>query len=133
MQVVGCILEQGGKFVLPHRHAHKPEGNTWGLPSGKVEAGETPLEAITRELFEETGHKASSDDFELLGSHDFISSSGSPYNYITYRLELDKPHQIVLEDAAHSEYKWVSIDEANAMDDLISSLHGLFRLLKLVG
>jgi ADP-ribose pyrophosphatase len=37
---------------------------TYEIPAGKIDAGETPLECITRELQEETGYKAKK--FELL-------------------------------------------------------------------
>ena len=39
MKVVGCFLEYDGRFVIVHRHAHKVDGDTWGLPGGKVELG----------------------------------------------------------------------------------------------
>lgn len=55
LRVVGCFLEYEGKFVLLHRHAHKPNGGTWGLPAGKVEPGESDTAAVLRELWEETG------------------------------------------------------------------------------
>lgn len=132
MRVVGCFLEYNGKFVLIHRHAHKPDGNTWGLPSGKVDSDETDLAALQRELYEETGYKADAYEVELLGSFDLVSPRGEPVTYVTYRVKLRDSHEVVLEEAAHSEYKWVTVDEADARDDLIFGLHDLFRLVGLI-
>jgi len=50
MRVVGCFLEYNDKFVIVLRHAHKPDGNTWGLPSGKIEQDENDTEAVLREI-----------------------------------------------------------------------------------
>jgi 8-oxo-dGTP pyrophosphatase MutT (NUDIX family) len=36
MEVVGCFLENDGEFLILQRHDNKPQGNTWGLPSGKL-------------------------------------------------------------------------------------------------
>ncbi|MFI9405464.1 NUDIX hydrolase [Nocardia sp. NPDC052316] len=51
--------------VLLVRHV-SPEGESnWTLPGGKVEHGEDPLDAVTRELTEETGYRGSAE--RLLG------------------------------------------------------------------
>lgn len=129
MRVVGCFLQYDNQFVLVHRLPHKADGNTWGLPSGKVENNETDIDALKRELYEETGYRANDHEIELLGEHDFISPRGDTFTYITYQVKLDKPHEVVLEEDAHSEYKWVSVEQADSMDDLIHGLHDLFRLI----
>jgi 8-oxo-dGTP diphosphatase len=38
---------------------HRPRYNDWSLPKGKIEGGETALQCAYREVFEETGIKAS--------------------------------------------------------------------------
>lgn len=132
MRVVGCFLEYDNKFVLLHRLPHKVDGDTWGLASGKVEAGESDIEAMQRELYEETGYRASSSEIETLSIDDFISPRGDTVTFITHRVKLQKPHHVVIEEAAHSEFRWVTIDEADAMDNLIHGLHDLFRIVGFV-
>lgn len=132
MRVVGCFLEYDGKFILLHRLPHKADGNTWGLPGGKVEDGESDIEAIQRELFEETGYQASVEEIEVLSTDDFISPRGDTVTYISHRVKLNNPHSITLEESAHSAYRWVTIEEADSMDNLIHGLHDLFRIVRLL-
>jgi 8-oxo-dGTP pyrophosphatase MutT (NUDIX family) len=132
MRVVGCFLRYDGRFLLLYRHAHKPDGNTWGLPGGKVEKDESDTDAIIRELREETGYSAQPDELKLLGCYDFTTPTVDALEYVTYEVDLDKPHKVQLEKHAHSEYKWLSIEQADDMNDLIYGLHDLFRMVNYV-
>lgn len=81
-----------------------------------------------RELFEETGYKASEEQVELLNAHQFQMSNGEWYDYITHRVVIDNPHDVILEESAHKDFMWVTAEQADARDDLILGLHELFRL-----
>ena len=45
------ILSQSGKILLQKR----ADKGTWGLPGGAIELGESAVEALVREFYEETG------------------------------------------------------------------------------
>ncbi|NYT64577.1 Nudix family hydrolase [Alcaligenaceae bacterium] len=49
----GLILRPDGQLLLAQRPADKPWSGWWELPGGKIEAGETVLQALSRELKEE--------------------------------------------------------------------------------
>lgn len=51
--VAGIVHDSLGRLLLQQ----KADG-TWSLPAGAVEPGESPYDAMTRELLEETGMKA---------------------------------------------------------------------------
>ena len=128
MRVVGCYLQYKDTILLLLRHAHKPEGNTWALPGGKVDPGESDKDALIRELYEETGYKADSREVEFLNEHQFQMSNGEWYDYITHRVIIDNPHDVKLEESAHKDYMWVTVENADKREDLILGLHELFRL-----
>lgn len=128
MRAVGCFLEFDNRFVILLRAAHKPEGNTWGLPSGKVEDGESDEQAMLRELEEETGYAAHPDQLRKLGSFTFHTAGGEPFEYVTFRIKADQPHDVRLEHLSHTDHKWVTGEECYARTDLITDFHKLLEL-----
>jgi len=53
--VVGALV-RGGRVLLVHRRPDKRAyPDVWDLPGGLIEAGESELDALARELYEELG------------------------------------------------------------------------------
>lgn len=53
-EVVSCFVGYEDEILLLLRQDHKPEPGTYGVPAGKVDKGENPLQAMQREGKEET-------------------------------------------------------------------------------
>jgi 8-oxo-dGTP diphosphatase len=54
--VVACaLIDPDGRVLLAQRPADKAMGGLWEFPGGKMEPGETPEDALIRELREELG------------------------------------------------------------------------------
>lgn len=53
--MAGVLLDDNGCVLLAQRPAGKHLAGFWEFPGGKLEAGETPLAALARELLEELG------------------------------------------------------------------------------
>ncbi len=57
LEVVAALImhEDGKRFLLCQRPAHKARGGLWEFLGGKVEPGETKAQALIRECREEIG------------------------------------------------------------------------------
>jgi len=59
--VAACaLIDSGGRVLLARRPEGKPLAGLWEFPGGKVDAGETPEDALIRELHEELGIEVNS-------------------------------------------------------------------------
>lgn len=54
IRCVGGIVRYDGRLLLVRR-GQEPARGTWSVPGGRVETGESDLEATAREILEETG------------------------------------------------------------------------------
>ena len=52
---VGVLIDADGRFLLTSRPPGKVYAGWWEFPGGKVEAGESVVAALGRELHEELG------------------------------------------------------------------------------
>lgn len=50
-----ALVDTDGRVLLAQRPAGKQMGGLWEFPGGKIEEGETPEQALVRELKEELG------------------------------------------------------------------------------
>ncbi|WUR14326.1 NUDIX domain-containing protein [[Empedobacter] haloabium] len=59
---VGILMKPNGDVLLGQRPPGKPYAGYWEFPGGKVDPGETVLEALKREFMEELGIEVLSAD-----------------------------------------------------------------------
>jgi 8-oxo-dGTP diphosphatase len=53
--VAALVRDHAGRVLVDRRRADQPMGGLWELPGGKVELGESPTDALAREVVEELG------------------------------------------------------------------------------
>ena len=110
--VVSCFVEHDNHILLLHRQDHKPQGNTWGVPAGKVEAGEDITTAIIREVEEELNLRL--DPSKLVyHSKTYVRHDGYDFIYHMFVYTLDNKPEIVINEADHKTYLWAR--PANAL------------------
>jgi 8-oxo-dGTP diphosphatase len=56
--VVAALIENEGRYLVGQRMKNDRHGLKWEFPGGKVEVGESPVDALERELWEELGINA---------------------------------------------------------------------------
>ena len=72
------VTDKSGEFVLLTRES---DGSVW-FPGGKLEPGETPVDAAVRELEEETGLKLDTSDLVLVSSLSRTATHGQHHNFM---------------------------------------------------
>lgn len=112
VEASGCFLEHDGKYLFLLRNPHKPQGGTWAIPGGKVDAGETAKQAAVREFYEETGVKLNPSTMNFSGDVYLRTDDNVDVLFHVFSAQTDKESQVTLSQAEHSDYKWMSLDQA---------------------
>ena len=94
-----------------HRNDAKPEGDTWGLPAGKIDEGESKEGSMVREIFEETGCEILPSQLEYLDKL-YVKYLSYSFIYHMFRVKLSNRPEIKIDPKEHKDYKWMKPSEA---------------------
>ena len=112
---VGVVVLRGDEVLLVQR-GKAPNKGQWSIPGGKQRLGETVMQAVHRELLEETGVKIK--QAALLDVVDVIMQDDNGkiqyhYTLVDYQAEWLSGECRSGDDA--DAVKWVSFDELNSV------------------
>lgn len=124
IEVVAAIIKQEDRILATQRGYGEFEGS-WEFPGGKMEAGETPQQALLREINEEL-------DVEI-AIKDYVDTV--EYDYPNFHLTMHcffcviKSGELILKE--HKSARWLTKDNLDSVDwlpadqDLIRKLKGM--------
>jgi lipoyl(octanoyl) transferase len=120
------------RFLLMKRKQEK--GGFWQSVSGGIERSETPLQALKREVMEETGIKSYERIIDL--EYTFLHATEKDgvlmrMEDICYAVEVKRSLKITLSDE-HLEYKWCDLEESMQYLDWEPLVIALQKLVELV-
>ena len=115
--IVLGILERDGRFLIIRRVDGEPMWHhKWELPGGGIEPGETPLEALHREVREETGLTIASPELLGVHTHHWHLPDHTLQTFILpYRAQVVGTASVILDPKENDADKWVTLDEFLAM------------------
>lgn len=119
--VAGIIIEDGKVFATQRGYGEFKDG--WEFPGGKIEQGETPEEAVVREIMEELDTEV-----EVKELFDTVE-----YDYPKFHLPMDcfickiKKGDLVLKE--HEAAKWLTKETLHTVDWLPAD-YGLVEKLR---
>ena len=118
-----AIILRGSKVLLAQRMPTGSMASRWEFPGGKVEEGETPEEALEREMQEEFGVAVQVK--ELLCTTEFFHKN-TPFTLLAFHVEIEQDPSLL---NAHTQFGWFDLDTIEELH-LADSDRSLFEKLK---
>jgi 8-oxo-dGTP pyrophosphatase MutT (NUDIX family) len=107
------VLSPDGQVLMLQRSQDdKRRSGTWDFPGGGVERNESFEKGAVRELYEETGIRANTNQLKLLYAEtEFYKPQRVNITRMLFLLQLKREHDITL-SFEHESSKWVSPQQA---------------------
>ncbi len=115
IEVVAAIIQKDGRFFATQR-GYGDWKDWWEFPGGKIETGETPEEALKREINEELSTEISVDKFLCTVEYDY------PAFHLTMHCYLCSLLTEALHLNEHEAAKWLGKDELDSVKWLPADL-----------
>lgn len=126
IDVVGAILVREGTVLAAQRGPSMALAGYWEFPGGKIEAGETPQEALARELHEELLCDAT------VGDHVETTSYKYDFGIVTLTtffatLEAGEPQA-----TEHAELRWIAVADLRSVEWAPADIPAVERIMQVL-
>ena len=108
VRVLAAVIQENGRLLVCRRPMHKRHGGLWEFPGGKLESGESDLDAARRELREELDVEVTAIGKELLAVHD----AGFPFLIAFIEVHITGTPEC----REHTELRWCSPSELSTLE-----------------
>jgi 8-oxo-dGTP diphosphatase len=111
--VAAGLIMRGSEVLICQRRPDQPMALQWEFPGGKIEAGETPEEALARELDEELGIRATVGPKVAHIRHNYRHGGAVDLQFFVV-------HEFAqeLENRIFAQFRWVKLEELPNYDFL---------------
>ena len=122
IEVVAAIIRDSDGRIFATQRGYGEWKDWWEFPGGKMEAGETPEEALRREIWEELETRISVDEFVCTVDWDYPTFHLHMHCFLCH---IEVGHPVLLE---HEAAKWLSKDELESVKWLPADLEVVEKL-----
>ncbi|HTX74860.1 MAG TPA: (deoxy)nucleoside triphosphate pyrophosphohydrolase [Terracidiphilus sp.] len=119
--VAAALIVRGGEVLICQRRPDQPMGLQWEFPGGKIEAGESPEQALARELREELGIEATIGPLITRIRHNYRHGGAVDLQFFAVR-----DYSGELENRIFAQLRWARLEDLPEYDFLPAD-RGLIR------
>jgi 8-oxo-dGTP diphosphatase len=119
--VAAALIVRGGEVLIGQRRPDQPMALLWEFPGGKIEAGESPEQALARELDEELGIRATIGPRVTRVRHNYRHGGAVDLQFFAV-------HEFAgeIEGRIYQQVRWVRLEDLSDYEFLAAD-HGLIR------
>ena len=119
--VAAALIVCDGEVLIGQRRPDQPMARLWEFPGGKIEAGESPEQALARELEEELGIQATNGPRVTRVRHNYRHGGAVDLQFYAV-------HEFSgeLQNRIYHEVRWVRLEELPSYEFLAAD-RGLIR------
>ncbi len=110
IEVVAAIIRDAEGRIFATQRGYGAMKDGWEFPGGKMEAGETPEQALKREISEELAAEIAVDDFLCTVEWDY------PDFHLTMHCYWCRVESGTLTLKEHEAARWLTIDQLDTVD-----------------